>query len=437
MIYNIAKDELTLFIPPIDPDHVIWAGLPLSTTEAQQKYDVDETLLSTDVNATLAHVASEGGGKLTVFAIAGQVSPETTFLPFSETNLEVLKNAIGETRVLKDDYEIALIRHANEISTKAHIAVLRAAKSAKNERELYATFLSTCIASGAEEQSYHPVVAGGTNGATLHYQKNNASLIDEATGTKKLNLLIDAGGEYRTYSSDITRTFPLSGKFTPESRQIYDIVLEMQEVTLAAIKEGVLFDDIHMLAHRVAAKGLLSLGILRDGNVDEILAKRITAAFFPHGLGHYLGMDTHDTGGNPNHEDKNIFFKYLRLRNRLPSKSVVTVEPGVCTPIAIPNPRFPKSINEASKNATNSHHRSISAASSSSPTSPTLILVRTSTAPFWTATGALAASALKITWSSQKMATRILLLLPRLWMRYCAMLMKARVDSQLCKPTWK
>lgn len=292
---------------------------------------MDKALLSTDVNATLAHVASEAGGKLTVFAIADQVSPETTFLPFSETNLDVLKNAIGETRILKDDYEIALIRHANRISTKAHIAVLRAAKSAKNERELYATFLSTCIANGAEEQSYHPVVAGGTNGATLHYQKNDASLFDEVTGNKKLNLLIDAGGEYRTYSSDITRAFPLSGQFTPESRKIYDIVLEMQDTTLAAIKEGVLWDDIHLLAHRVATKGLLGLGILRGGDVDELLEKRLTAAFFPHGLGHYLGMDTHDTGGNPNHEDKDILFKYLRLRNRLPSRSVVTVEPGVCT----------------------------------------------------------------------------------------------------------
>lgn len=334
MIYNIAKDELTLFIPPVDPDSVIWSGLPLSTTEAQQKYDVDKVLLSTDVNATLAHVASEAGGKLTVFAIADQVSPETTFLPFSEKNLDTLKDVIGEARVVKDEYEIALIRHANDISTKAHIAVLKAAKSAKNEQELYATFLSTCIANGAAEQSYHPVVAGGTNGATLHYQKNDASLIDEK-GAKKLNLLIDAGGEYRTYSSDITRAFPLSGEFSPESRQIYDIVLDMQTTTLSAIKEGVLWDDIHVLAHRVATKGLLNLGILRGGDVDELLEKRVTAAFFPHGLGHYLGMDTHDTGGNPNHEDQDILFKYLRLRNRIPSGSVVTVEPGVCvTPLS-------------------------------------------------------------------------------------------------------
>ncbi|KAK2762767.1 hypothetical protein FQN54_000941 [Arachnomyces sp. PD_36] len=327
--YNIEKDELTLFIPPIDPDSVIWSGLPLSPADAQQQYDVDKVLPSTDVNATLAHAASEAGGKLTVFAIADQVSPETTFLPFSTTNLDVLKNAIGETRVVKDDYEIALLRRANDISTKAHIAVLRAAKKATNERELYATFLSTCIAHGAPEMSYHPIMAAGTSGATLHYQKNDASLFDEATGAKKLNLLIDAGGEYRTYCADITRAFPLSGQFTPESRQIYDIVLKMQATTLAALKEGVLWDDIHLLAHRVAVEGLLNLGILRGGSVDELLEKRITAAFFPHGLGHYLGMDTHDTGGNPNHADKDIIFKYLRLRNVLPSGSVVTVEPGI------------------------------------------------------------------------------------------------------------
>jgi Xaa-Pro dipeptidase len=102
----------------------------------------------------------------------------------------------------------------------------------------------------------------------------------------------------------------------------------MQIESMAQIKAGVLWDDIHLHAHKVAIDGLLSIGILK-GDKDEILKARTSAAFFPHGLGHYLGLDTHDVGGSPNREEKDILFRYLRLRARIPAGSVVTVEPGV------------------------------------------------------------------------------------------------------------
>ncbi len=102
----------------------------------------------------------------------------------------------------------------------------------------------------------------------------------------------------------------------------------MQLECIKALKEGVLWDDVHLLAHKVAIDGLLSLGILK-GDKDEILKNRTSVAFFPHGLGHYLGMDTHDTGGNPNYADQDSLFKYLRVRGTLPAGSVITVEPGV------------------------------------------------------------------------------------------------------------
>lgn len=229
---------------------------------------------------------------------------------------------------MKDEYEIALLRKANDISAKAHIAAIKAAGSAKNEREIEGAFIATCIANGCREQSYHPIVASGTSSATLHYQKNDENLIDPVTGAKKSILLLDAGGEYRTYCADITRTFPLSGKFTPESRQIYDIVLDMQNKSFEQLKEGVQWEDVHAVAHRTAIKGLLKLGILR-GSEEELFEKRVSVAFFPHGLGHYLGMDTHDTGGNANYNDTDTMFRYLRVRGRLPAGSVITVEPGV------------------------------------------------------------------------------------------------------------
>lgn len=311
----------------MDPDSVIWSGLPLSPDEAKALYDVDRVLYTTDINATLADIAKDAG-RASAYAIEGQVSAHVKFEGFASTKLEVLKEEIGEARVVKDAYEIALLRKANDISAKAHVAAIKAATTATNEREVEAAFIGTCIANGCREQSYHPVVASGESGATLHYVRNDRDLIDPATGQRKTSILIDAGGEFQTYCADITRVLPLNGRFAPETRQIYEIVLQMQEECIAVLKEGVLWDDVHALAHRVAIRGLLKLGLLR-GEEDELFEKRVSVAFFPHGLGHYLGMDTHDTGGHPNYEDQDKMFQYLRVRRNLPAGSVITVEPGV------------------------------------------------------------------------------------------------------------
>lgn len=328
LTYDIKKEELTLYVPPIEPDSVMWSGLPLSPNDALKLYDVDVALTTADVNARLAHYCKGENTAKTVYAIKDQVSAETTFLPFQESNFEALKEAAEECRIVKDDYEIALLRRSNDISSKAHAAVLKGTKAATNERELEAIFYATCMSHGSKAQSYHPIFASGTNGAVLHYQKNDEDFVDKETGEKRLNLLLDAGGEYQNYTSDITRVFPLSGKFTTESRQIYEIVLDMQMQSLSKIKAGVKWDDVHAHAHRVAIDGLLKLGILR-GEADEIFNKGISVAFFPHGLGHYMGMDTHDVGGKPNRADKNPMFRYLRLRATLSAREVVTVEPGV------------------------------------------------------------------------------------------------------------
>lgn len=200
--------------------------------------------------------------------------------------------------------------------------MLRGVRAARNERELEGSFLNTCIAHGAREQAYHSIVAAGRNAATLHYQKNSEGL------EGRENLLLDAGAEFRCYASDVTRTFPIRGRFGAESRGVYDAVLRMQEVCMGMLRAGVLWDDVHAMAHKVAIEGLLDIGILK-GDKDEIFENRTSVAFFPHGLGHYLGMDTHDTGGHPDYEDKDPMFKYLRVRGRLPAGSIITVEPGV------------------------------------------------------------------------------------------------------------
>jgi Xaa-Pro dipeptidase len=281
---------------------------------------VDAVLPSTEVNPFLAD--SKATSQSTIYAINEQVSENITFLNFGEKDFLILKKAIEICRVGKDDYEIALIRHANDVSTAAHVAVAKAAKTATNERELEAIFIKASIERGCRNQAYHGIFASGTSAATLHYVKNDQPLAG------KLNLLVDAAAESDCYAADITRTFPINGKFSAESLAIYETVLQMQDECINMLKAGVLWDDVHAHAHRVAIAGLLKIGIMK-GDAEEIFKARTSVAFFPHGLGHYLGMDTHDTGGNPDYEDKDSMFRYLRVRGTLPAGSVITVEPGI------------------------------------------------------------------------------------------------------------
>jgi Xaa-Pro aminopeptidase len=147
----------------------------------------------------------------------------------------------------------------------------------------------------------------------------------------------------------------------------------MQKECISVLKEGVVWDDVHLLAHKIAIDGLLEAGILK-GDKDEILKARTSAAFLPHGLGHYLGMDTHDTGGNPNFGDKDKLFRYLRVRGTLPSGSVVTVEPGV------------SDIHGAFERVL-TFFRFTSASLSSTLTSRTPCTANSLTRTFWTSTG--------------------------------------------------
>ncbi|KAJ8120641.1 hypothetical protein ONZ43_g2697 [Nemania bipapillata] len=347
--YDIETSTSTLYIPPVDPESVIWTGLPLSIEEALAKYDVDAVLPTTELNPMLAKLGA-ASAKSTVFAIAERVANSVTFLEFGNKDFALLAEAIDECRVVKDEYEVALIRKANVISGVAHKAVLESVREAGNEHELEGVFIGKCMRQGAKKQAYPSILASGRAAATLHYVHNDKDLAGKDL------LLIDAGAEWSTYASDITRTFPISGRFTEQSRAIYEIVLEMQNKCIDMLKEGVWWDDVHVRAHEIAIDGLLSLGILK-GDRKEILEARTSTAFLPHGLGHYLGMDTHDTGGHPNYSDPDPLFKYLRVRRNLPAGSVITVEPGIyfCEFIIRPFLKDPKHSKYIDENVLNNY----------------------------------------------------------------------------------
>ena len=201
-----------------------------------------------------------------------------------------LQKAMDQARVVKTDYEVAMIRQANYVSSLAHKKIAEHFMNMTNEADIEAMFLGVCAARGAKMQSY-PVIAGaGINASTLHYGAN-----DQPLKGKKV-VVIDAGCEWDLYASDITRSLPIDGTWEGRSKEIHSLVQKMQDECISRIKPGVRFYKLHNLASEIAVDGLLDLGILQ-GDREEILKIGAGAAFFPHGLGHHVGLEVHDVTG--------------------------------------------------------------------------------------------------------------------------------------------
>ncbi|KAL0640195.1 hypothetical protein Q9L58_000753 [Maublancomyces gigas] len=300
------------------------------------RYDVDEVLYSTAVAEEILsfHTSSPTSP---VYILHTQSSRIPGSVPRSNMDNLNLQPAMDDSRVYKDDYEISLIRKANTISAAAHRAVMGVVRNAKNEAELEGIFLQYCVSRKAKTQAYDPIVGSGRNAATLHYIHN-----DEPLKGRQL-LLLDAGAEWEGYASDVTRTFPISGRWTKEAKDIYTIVDTMQRECIKRTVKGVDWRDTHSLAHRIAVKGLLQLGILYNGSEEEIFRAGTSKAFFPHGLGHFLGLDTHDVEGTPDVKSPVDLCSFATLptptvgrglykttvRRTLQPRMVITVEPGM------------------------------------------------------------------------------------------------------------
>jgi Xaa-Pro dipeptidase len=278
-----------LWIPSSDPKHILWYGRSPSLEWCRERFDVDEVRWSADLKDCLGKVIGEAQ---TLFVLHEQTPPLLKSLREKlVVDHEHLQPAIDRARVVKTDYEVELLRHACDISSEAHRSVLRRFKSLQNECEVEAIFRAVSLAHGAKRQAYGLIAGSGVNASTLHYVKN-----DEALAGRQL-LVLDAGCEWNCYASDITRTLPISGSFTSEAKAIYDIVENMQAVCLAGVKQGALFHDLHVRAHLNAAAGLLQLGLLQGATPHELVSNGTSAAFFPHGLGHHVGLEVHDVTG--------------------------------------------------------------------------------------------------------------------------------------------
>ncbi|ODV84847.1 hypothetical protein CANARDRAFT_200045 [[Candida] arabinofermentans NRRL YB-2248] len=320
ILFELSSNKLTLFLPEIDYDDIMWSGMPLSIEEASSKYDVAEVLYADSLASKLESLHESG---IEIYTTDTNEYKDKSFASLVIAGNEDFFYALDESRTIKDNYEIALMKHAAKITDNCHLAVMSALPIEKNEGHIHAEFLYHSIRQGSKFLSYDPICCSGPNCGTLHYVKN-----DDTTQGKE-SVLIDAGSEWACYTSDVTRCFPINGEWTKEHLEIYTSVLEMQSTTMAGIKDGCSWEDLHMLAHKVLVKKFIEFGIFKNGTEDEIYKSGVSIHFFPHGLGHLLGMDTHDVGGYPNYSDKNPMLRYLRIRRPLKAGMVVTNEPGI------------------------------------------------------------------------------------------------------------
>jgi Xaa-Pro aminopeptidase len=229
---------------------------------------------------------------------------------------------LAELRLVKDAAEIDLLRTASRISAEAHRAAMAEVAPGRGEWDLKAAMVGTCLARGAARMAYPPIVGSGASSVLLHYVNDDAKLADGAM------IVNDTACEYGMYASDVTRSYPVSGRFSADQRKIYEIVLAAQKAGFAAVKPGVPFHEVHDATVRVIVDGLLSLGIL-TGDRAEILKTRAYQKFYPHGSSHWVGLNVHDAGSYQYPPGVERLARYGQMQTKLAPGMVLTVEPGI------------------------------------------------------------------------------------------------------------
>lgn len=226
-----------------------------------------------------------------------------------------LRGLLDEMRLIKDAQEIDCLRRAADIASAGHARAMRACRPGMAEYELEAELSHEFRRQGAAGHAYTPIVAGGANACVLHYIDNSRRLDGDSL------VLIDAGCEVSGYAADITRTFPVTGRFGPVQREVYEIVLAAQNAAIAALRPGASFADYHQAALRVLSQGLIDLKALA-GSVDDIVANADYKPWYMHRTGHWLGLDVHDVGDYRSDAGEQA---WTVLRPGM----VLTVEPGL------------------------------------------------------------------------------------------------------------
>jgi Xaa-Pro aminopeptidase len=311
-----------LFCRERDPEREMWDGRMVGLEAAVSEYGMDEAYDIKEAETRLRDLLRDmdriyydlGRDPLFDQRLIGWLNEfrgESRKTFHAPEEIHALDHMLHDMRVYKSREELSIMRRSAKVAIEAHEIAMQICEPGLNEADIHASILHTFTRHHCEP-SYLPIVGGGANGCVLHYISNNQVLNDGDL------LLIDAGAEYDGYASDITRTFPVNGKFSSEQRVLYDIVLTAQAAAFEKARAGEQWQAVHDVAIHVATEGMIDLGIL-DGSMEEQLESKAYKRFYVHNTGHWLGLDVHDVGE----------YTIDGHSRELEPGMVLTIEPGI------------------------------------------------------------------------------------------------------------
>lgn len=322
-----AEEPFVLFVRPKDREKEIWTGRRAGVEGATDRYDADAAHVVGDLEQVLPELLKNH--RRLYYRLGRDPAMDRTMERILEglrarvregvrapTEIVDPAEILHEMRLRKGPEEIEMMRRSGELSAEGHVAAMRASRPGLRESDLQAVIEYVFKRGGADYVAYPSIVAGGANACVLHYGENDSELKDGDL------VLIDAGAEVKGYAGDITRTFPVNGKFTDAQRRFYQVVLDAQLESIEAVKPGAPFQAYHDVAVRALTKGMVELGLL-EGAVDDLIATGAYRKYYMHRTGHWIGLDVHDAGA---------YFVDGTTSRTLEPGMVVTVEPGLYVP---------------------------------------------------------------------------------------------------------
>jgi len=321
IVNNKDGIQSIIFVPPKDKLKEIWDGYRAGPIGAVNEFLFDKAFDNTQIDTMLPDILH--GSEQVLYPIGKKhgfdqkVIDWTTAAASKDRHSKSLNiidatSLIGNSRLIKDEHEISLIKKACDISAEAHIAAMKSVKDGDSEQYIESMYIHEFSKRGGRFPAYIPIVAGGENACVLHYVENNQILKGSDL------LLVDAGCEYEMYAADITRTFPVSGKFSEEQLKIYEVVLDAMNAAIESVKEGNSIMEPQEISEKVITEGLVKIGLL-DGDPEELHKAGAYKDFYMHKIGHWLGLDVHDAG---DYMEGDEFMKFK-------PGMITTIEPGI------------------------------------------------------------------------------------------------------------
>ena len=315
--------EYVLFVRPRDPEREIWDGRRAGVEGAKSEFGAQAAFPVEEFDAKLTEILNDA--ETLYYRLGSQRDLDDKIIReiarmrslnrkpiHPPTTIVDPATIIHELRVIKSGDELELMQKAADIAAEAHVETMKAARAGMREYELEALIEQVFRRHGAAGPAYTSIVGAGPNATVLHYINNDGELHDGEL------LLVDAGAEYKGYASDITRTFPINGRYSPAQRDIYDLVLKAQMECVELVRPGVTHDQLKQHSIEVLTEGMVELGLLQ-GEPEQLIKDKQYEKFYMHGLGHMLGIDVHDVGA----------YYYGKESRALEPGVVMTVEPGL------------------------------------------------------------------------------------------------------------